>query len=698
LLLVNYRPEYRHDWGNKTYYTQLRLDPLAQEDAQKLLTALLGDDSTLQPLTQFILEKTDGTPFFMEEIVQALREQGLLTRPGAVGARGRAPLPTDLHIPPTVQAVLASRIDRLPAEEKTLLQTLSVIGKEFSLSLLKQVVDKPEEELQRLLSHLQTAEFIYEQPAFPDVEYTFKHALTQEVASNSLLLERRKVLHEQTARAIEALYHTRLENHYSELAHHYSRSGNTRKAVEYLGQAGRQTVQNSAYIEAIDHLTRALELLDTLPTSVERLKQELLLQTALGRALSATRGQAAQEVGKTYARARELCQQLGETSQLLGVLQGLRQFYMGRAELQPARELAEQLLHLAQEAQDLPFLVEAHRGLGASLHWRGEFTLAREHLERGLALYDPQQQSTVAFVHGGVSKVGSLSIVAWVLWCLGYPDQALQRSREAPSLGQELSQPHILAFALNGATMVHQFRREGRAAQEQAETLITLASEHGFTQQLNQATALRGWALTEQGKGEEGITQIRQGLAALQVAGHELLRLYALALLAGSYGKVGQPEEGLIQIAEALEAIHKTEGYFYEAELYRLKGQLTLQRFQVAGSKFQVASPRPLTPNPQAEAEECFLKAVEIARRQQAKSWELRAVMSLSRLWQQQGKTEEARQMLAEIYGWFTEGFDTADLKDAKALLEELEGQAKRTPSAKRKSAEKRPGRKKTKK
>jgi predicted ATPase len=215
---------------------------------------------------------------------------------------------------------------------------------------------------------------------------------------------------------------------------------------------------------------------------------------------------------------------------------------------------------------------------------------------------------------------------------------------------------------------------------------------------LNQATALRGWALIEQGKGEEGITQIRQGLAALQVAGHELLRLYFLALLAESYGKVGQPEAGLTQVTEALEAIHKTEGYFYEAEMYRLKGQLTLQKFQVAGSKFQVASPRPLTPNPQAEAEECFLKAVEIARRQQAKSWELRAVMSLSRLWQQQGKTEEARQMLAEIYDWFTEGFDTVDLKDAKALLEELEGRAKRTPSAERKSAEKRPGRGRTKK
>src|SRR5712692_9002424 len=278
LLLVNFRPEYRHEWSTKTYYTQLRLDPLGQEDAQALLLALVGDDVALQPLKRFILEKTEGNPFFMEEIVQALVEQGMLVRAPAVGA-GLRPAPTlnlaEVRVPATVQGILTARIDRLPPDDKALLQTLAVMGKEFSFSLLKQVVSKSEASLQPQLAHLQAAEFIYEQPAFPEPEYTFKHALTQEVAYNSVLIERRKVLHERTAHAIEALFHSRLENHYGDLAYHYSRSGNTQKAVEYLHLAGQQAVQRSAHAEAITHLTTALELLTALPDMPERAQQEL---------------------------------------------------------------------------------------------------------------------------------------------------------------------------------------------------------------------------------------------------------------------------------------------------------------------------------------------------------------------------------------------------------------------------------------
>ncbi len=352
LLLVNYRPEYQHAWGSKTYYTQLRLDPLRQEDAQELLTALLGDVGATHasPLRQFILEKTEGNPFFMEEIVQALVEQGVLSDPRRVGtahlnvgATGRSPLPTDLHLPPTVQGVLASCIDRLPQEEKALLQTLSVIGKEFSLSLLKKVVERPDDELQPMLSHLQAAEFIYEQPAFPEVEYIFKHALTQEVAYTSVLMERRRALHERTAQAIEQLFHNRLEDHYGELAHHYTRSGNTEKAVEYLHLAGQQAVQRSANAEAINHLTAALELLKTLPDTFEHAQQELTLQIALGAPLVLTKGHAALEVETTYTRARELCQQIGETPQLFPILLGLGRFYFARGELRTALELREQL-------------------------------------------------------------------------------------------------------------------------------------------------------------------------------------------------------------------------------------------------------------------------------------------------------------------------------------------------------------------
>src|SRR5262245_8652036 len=320
LLLVNYRPEYRHEWGSKTYYTQLRLDPLGKEEAQELLTALLGDGTALQLLKQLILDKTEGNPFFMEEIVQELVAQGLLLRDAVVGA-GLKPAPTvrnltELHLPPTVQGVLAARIDRLPPAEKELLQTLAVIGKEFPLSLLQQVVAKSEEELQGLLFHIQAAEFIYEQPAFPEVEYIFKHALTQEVAYNSVLLERRRVLHERAAQALVALYRATLDEHYSELAHHYTRSGNTEKAVEYLHLAGQQAVQRSANAEALTHLTTALELLTTLPDTRARAQQELTLQIALGLSLMVTKGPAAPEVETAYVRARALCRQVGETPQL----------------------------------------------------------------------------------------------------------------------------------------------------------------------------------------------------------------------------------------------------------------------------------------------------------------------------------------------------------------------------------------------
>jgi len=511
LLLVNYRPEYRHEWGHKTYYTQLRLVPLGQEEASELLTFLLGNDSSLKPLASLISQKTEGTPFFMEEVVQTLAEEGMLR--GERGIYHLAQAPTALHISPTVQGVLAARIDRLGTAEKALLQHLAVIGREFLLSLVRQVVSQSEEELYRLLAALQSKEFLYEQPAFPEVEYLFKHALTQEVAYGSLLQERRKVLHEQIARAIEALHPAKLEDHYSELAHHYSRSGNTQKAVDYLQLAGQQAVQRSANAEAIAQFNAALELLKTLPDAPKHTQQELDLQVTLGPALITTKGYGAPEVEKAYSRARELCQQLGETPQLFPVLYGLSTFYTVRGELQTARELGEQLLRLAQRAQDPALLLEAHVTLGYTLFWLGELVPSREHPEQGLALYDPQQHRVLAVLYGGVDPgMTCLTLGAWVLWMLGYPDQALQRSREAITLAQELSQPQSLGWTLSCSAMFHYFRRERQAAQERAEAAITLSTEQGLPQWLAFGTIIRGWALAEQGQVEEGIAHLHQGM------------------------------------------------------------------------------------------------------------------------------------------------------------------------------------------
>jgi predicted ATPase/class 3 adenylate cyclase len=670
LLLVNYRPEYQHSWGSKTYYTQLRLDPLGPQEAHELLTALLGSDAALQPLTQFILAKTEGNPFFMEEMVQTLVDQGVLRRAPAGGMQSTAPVTSGalaaLQLPPTVQGVLAARIDRLPAEEKTLLQTLAVLGKEFAWSLLTAVADQPDEDVQRLLAHLQAEEFIYEHPAFPEPEYTFKHALTQEVAYNSVLLERRRVVHERAAQAIEGRFAERLQEHYNELAHHYSRSGNTAKAVDYLQRAGQQAVERSAYAEAVSYLTTALDLLTTLPESGERSQQELAVQMTLGMALRATKGQAAPEVERLYTRVRELCEQVGEPQQLFRVLWGLWQVYNHRGEYQTMRALGEQLLSLAQGLNDPDLLLEAHHALWTSLFTGGELAAARVHQEQGLQLYEPQRHRAHAALYSGHDPgVCCRYRSGACLWLLGYPDQAVASSQAALALAQQLAHPLSLALALYWAAILHHLRREAPLTQAHADALMTIATDQGFSVLLAQAMPLLGWARAARGHGEEGIMQIQQGLAAYEGTGAARDRPYYLALLAEASAQSGQTAEGLEALAEALATLAKSEVQWWEAELHRLKGELLLQS-AVKNQEFTAFTPY------SAEVEACFQQALDIARRQQAKSLELRAAMSLSRLWQRQGKRDAARELLAEIYGWFTEGFDTADLQEAKALLEEL--------------------------
>jgi tetratricopeptide (TPR) repeat protein len=384
--------------------------------------------------------------------------------------------------------------------------------------------------------------------------------------------------------------------------------------------------------------------------------------------LIAIKGWAAPEVEKVYARARELGQQLGETPQLFWALWGLWSFHETRGNYQISLELAKQLLSLAQSQQDPALLITAYHALGENLYFLGELTSARAHLEQGIALYDPQQCHTL-----GQWAVGCLFSAAFVQWLLGYPDQALKRIHEARAVVQELALPFFLAVGSVISAFVHRARQEVQAAREEAETAIALATEHGLQLFHAEGTFVRGWALAQQGQIEEGIVQMRQGIAAFRAAGAALGLSDHFASLAEPYMKLGQTEEAFEALAEALAIVDTSGERMVEAELYRLKGQLTLQS-QVQSLKSKISNPQPSTSNTQAEeeAEACFHQAIKIARRQSAKSLELRAAMSLGRLWQQQGKKTEARQMLAEIYGWFTEGFDTADLQEARALLEEL--------------------------
>ena len=369
----------------------------------------------------------------------------------------------------------------------------------------------------------------------------------------------------------------------------------------------------------------------------------------------ATRGFASPEVEQSYGRARALCRQSGDTPQIFPVLFGLWAFYLVRADLPATRELADQLWQLARSAQDSALLSVAHRAMATTFHFQGEFVLAQEHEAQGIALYDPQQHSSLALLYGEHPAVVCQCFAAHDLWYLGYPDRALVSIQDALTLAQQLAHPFMLVHTLDFAAWLHLYRRDGQRTREQAEADIALATEHKIAFFLAHGTIFRGWALVEQGRRTEGIAQMRQGLAAYRATGAECERPYLLALLAAAYGKVEQPKEGLLVLEEALAEVRK--GWrCCEAELYRLKGELLLE----------------VSAENKAEAEACFHQALDIARRQQTRSLELRATMSLSRLWQFQGKRAEAHALLLAIYGWFGEGFETGDLREAKLLLEAL--------------------------
>jgi predicted ATPase len=654
LLLVNYRPEYRHEWSNKRHYVQIGLKPLGQESAQQLLTALLEDAVELQPLKRLIVERTGGNPFFIEEMVQALFDEGALVRNGAVKVTRSL---SQLRLPPTVQGILAARIDRLSAEQKELLQTLAVIGREAPLGLIRKMTAAPEAHVERMLAELCAAEFVYEQPALGDTEYVFKHALTQEVAYNSLLIERRKLLHERAGHALESMFTEQLDDHLGQLAHHYRYSDNIDKAVEYLGRAGQQAMQRSAHADAISNLTAAIDLLQKLPDSPERIQRELLLQLALGPALIAPVGWAAPEVERSYTRARELCERLGDPPELFHVLFGLWTMHFLRDELHAAYELSQQLLQRAQTAHEPLLLVFAHEALGDTSYQLGELLVAKEHFEMAISLYDREHHRPLALSFTGLdSEVQCLSYAAFTAWALGYPDQALDQGNAAVALAQGMSHPYSLGFAGHLLGFLHHYRREGREAQAHAEAVIALSADHGFTGLSGMTTILLGEAMAEQGHNQEGIAQIEGTLAGLRAIGIALARPTQLTRLAQAYMESGRLDDGLRALAEALAIGEENEDRQDEPERHRVKGELLLR--QDAANAL--------------EAQNCFERAIEIARKQSAKSWELRATTSLARLLVSQGRGGEARTMLADIYNWFTEGFDTADLTDAQALLDEL--------------------------
>ena len=602
-----------------------------------------------------IVAKTDGVPLFVEELTKTVLESGLLKDAGDHYELA-GPLPP-LAMPSTLHDSLLARLDRL-APVKEIAQIGAALGREFSHGLLAAVAGRPEAELQAALDQLVAAELVYRRGAAPDVVYSFKHALVQDAAYGTLLKSRRQHLHARIAQVMEEQFPELVETQPELLAQHYTGAGLTEQAIVYWEKAGERAIQRSANAEAIERLSKALELLATVPETPERIRQELALQTRLGPAVIAVKGFGAPDVEAVYTRARELCARVADCPQLLfSTLRGLWLFHLHRGRHDAEHDLAGQMLALAQRERSHSLELEACRALGCTQFYLGDFVGAQTQLEEALRLYNPEQHRTHALLYGSDPAVAAGVYAALTLWCLGYPDQSLAKGHEALAVAPQMAHHFTLAYALCHCALLHQLRREVQPTEELSEPLVALSTEQGFAYWPRVATLMRGWALAERGQGEAGIAELRAAMATIRAIGTVLELPWYLALLAGAYGIVGQTAEGLDAIAEALAQVASTNERFYEAEIYRVKGELLLKQ----GG-----------PDSAAGAETCFRQALDIARAQSAKSWELRAATSLARLWSEQGRRTEGHDLLAPVYGWFTEGFDTADLKDAKALLDHL--------------------------
>jgi class 3 adenylate cyclase/predicted ATPase len=653
LHVLTSRPEFSPPWPMRSHMTPITLNRLERPQVESLIAHLARGKALPAEVVQHIVAKTDGVPLFVEELTKMLLDSPLL-REAATHYELTGPLQA-VAIPETLQDSLMARLDQHNTAKEAA-QLGAVLGREFAYEMLQLLWVQGAEMLQTALAQLVKAELLYQRGRPPRARYLFKHALIQDTAYTSMLRSTRQQYHQQIARLLEAQFPEAVETQPELIAHHYTAAGLVEPAVGYWQQAGQRALQRSANLEAIGHLRHGLALLHALPDTPGRSQQELEIHMALGPALMMTQGFAAPEVAQTYDRARELCQRVGDTPQLFPVLHGLWRFYVNRAMFQTAYELGERLLQRARCLDDPALVLEAHRVLGQTVFWRGDLQAVRTHMEHGLALYDSRQHRTHATVYGQDPGVVCHAFAAWAAWLLGYPDQARHHIQAALTLSRELAHPFSLAYALICTAIVQRFLRDGPASQAHAEAVVAIATEQGFAFWGAWGTILRGRALADQGHADEGIAQMQQGLAAYEATGAVVFRPAFLTLLAEVYGQVGQPETGLATLTEALGLVDTTRECFWAAEMHRLKGELLLA----------------LPTAPQEAAAAALHQALDIARQQQAISLELRAAMSLSRLWQGQGKQAKARVLLAPIYDWFCEGFDTADLQEARALLAEL--------------------------
>jgi len=656
LLILVFRPEFVPPWPSRPHVSDINLGRLSSRAADLMIRSVAGGKQLPTELAAEITGKTEGVPLFVEELTQMVLESGLVHEQDDRYVLTNA-LPS-LAIPSTLYDSLMARLDRL-GTAKEVAQLAATIGREFSYELLRAISPHEETKLTGALNRLVDAELLDQNLFQNQLRYSFRHALIRDAAYESLLRSQRRQYHRRVAIALQERFGEIVEARPELLANHLTEAGMIEEAIPHWQKAGQRALEKSANKEAIRHLNKGLEQLSMLPETHQRLQQELMLRIALGTALMVTKGFASPEAQSVYARAGKLAHQVGEGSLVFNVFWALWVFHQARGEHRKAREAAAKCLRLAQNAADAGLLLQAYHALGVSLLLLGEFTQGLEHLEQGAVIYDPHRDGALAYIYGQDSGVACVSYQGWALWFLGYPDRARKQISEALALADQLSHPVSSAAAANIASWVYQLLREREAAQAQAEKAVALSTEHDFEFWRAVGMIGRAWATTEQGLLADGIAQLRAGLSAVRSTGAEVLMPYFLTLLAQAHASAGLVGEGLSILDQSQVALDDSGERWWQAELCRLKGELLLRGSGLAAEN-------------EDRAEEYFRRAHTIAKGQRAKSLELRASMSLGRLWYRQRRNSEARQILGETYEWFTEGFDTADLREAKGLLEQL--------------------------
>jgi class 3 adenylate cyclase/predicted ATPase len=633
LLVVTFRPEFQPPWAGQPQVTMLALNRLDRRDRSALVAQIAGGKALPEEVVAQIVDRTDGVPLFVEELTKSVLETGV----SLVG------------IPATLHDSLMARLDRL-ASVRLVAQIGAAIGREFSYALLRAVSRLAEGELQAAFARLVASELVFQRGMPPDAVYSFKHALVQDAVHGSLLRSRRQQLHAQIADALEAATPELMNTQPEVFAQHYAEAGLAEKSLAHWSKAAQRSVARSAMGEAAAQFQKGLDQLALLPDTPEQQRQELELRSALCASLQAAKGYAAPETGLAHARARQLWERLGSPSEFLQIPYGQSRYHAGRGEFDLAQRLDEDLLRLSGKRDDVAGLAVGHLSTGRNLMAAGSFAKSRSHFEEVLALHDLISRRSLPF-HPQVGVQGFLGLA---LFCLGFVDQALAQNNAAIAEARRLADLATFAVSLtNSARLLSLFAEPGSLGQL-ADQLLVLATEQGFPFFRAQGTIYSGWVKVKKGDTVEGMSLLRSGLAAYRATGAEQWMPHYTALLASAFEIAEEVEHALNLVDDAWQIVERTGERWYAAELHRLKGQLLLQQG-----------------HPEA-AEEFYRKALSIAREQEAKMWELRAAVSLGQLRRDQGRQAEVRDLLAPIYGWFTEGFDTQDLKEAKALLDRL--------------------------